>query len=91
LIKHPRLFESLREIAPLDRPEWLRQNAVIGHALASNDSVLELLGLAAAEGGSRRTRRAPPQGGVAREAREQQDRPTEDYLNDLAASVLTQA
>lgn len=92
--KHPRLHRALSDVAALERPEWFRLHATIGHALASNQSVLELLTIAVDEQApnvqGRRSPRGPEsEGAVAIKAAT--DRPTDDYLDQLAGSVLNRA
>jgi hypothetical protein len=92
--KHPRLHRALSDVAALERPEWFRLHATIGHALASNQSVLELLTIAVGEQttnvqGKRSPRSPESEGAVATKA--DTDRPTDDYLDHLADSVLSRS
>lgn len=94
--KHPRLHRAISDVAAIERPEWFRLHATIGHALASNQSVLELLTIAVGEqttsAQGRYAVRSPESEGAAATATEAgADRPTDDYLDHLADTVLSRA
>ena len=89
---NPWLYAELANAKASDRSELLRHYAGIGVALATNRQVLQLIGLAVGEINTAHGRKAserPTDAGpkpVAAAAR-----PSDDYLDQLAGSVLTRA
>ena len=90
--RHPRLYSALAAQRPADRPELMRHYAAIGLALATNLQLLGLMGAATAPVApitmldvADSTRNEAPPGFVAEE------RPSDDFLDQLAEAVLNRA
>jgi hypothetical protein len=90
--KHPRLYAALADEKASERPERVRHYAAIGLALATNQPVLELIGIAVGEVAATNARKASEsRSDEATRPTVAKEHPGDDYLDQLAGAVLNRA